>query len=811
MRRSQAGLSTPRWSANTGPRADPLPISLPVPSPLVSQPISSSSESCFLVLFAKRSNKKRKSFADGVLEVTPAKWTLFDMEGKQVSSTRNTCQVGLGDELEVGANSVEVSSQVPYSDFTSKQVFSKPAPSPTAPVPTATVAALPKFNRVMEAKPAAGRPAFNPASPNALVLRQPVSNPDGSLQSVAIVVDPNLACRLRPHQKDGVQFLFNSVMGIGNAPECFGCILADEMGLGKTLQSITVIWTLLKQSKEGLYSSPPLVRKCVIVCPANLVGNWQREFEKFLGPVHLLPICITESGLKAEKDVAEFCQTRLRNVLIISFESYRKHEEWINACTGFDLLIVDEGHRLKSSSGNKTISALAASPTRRRILLTGTPLQNQLDEFYSLVNFVNPLALQGDVKSFRREFQVPIERGRDKDATEEEIATANERSNELAQLTRAFILRRTAEINQLLLPPKRETLVFIRLSAVQERLYRNLIASREVQSLLNSASESTGGTDALRLIMRLKQLCTHPLLLGGSDDGGEELDLVSSSPKFQVLDELLGEIRSRDKTDRIVLVSCYTASLDLMAKLCDARQYKYLRMDGKTKVKERQQLVNQFNAPATTTAGPFVFLLSAKAGGCGINLVGANRLVLMDADWNPAVDLQAMARVWRDGQTKDVHVYRFLSTGSIEERVFQRQLMKIQTGLGIVGSAKFREQSSEFSRLELKQLFELHAGVKCDTFDLMSNGEEDEGGVEGWADYNSAEDVQGDEVLRQVATKLGDQISFIHSELFSAESLSSSKQQEESDLRFLDSEEEEVVTKPKRSRKVVQEEEEDEL
>jgi len=185
------------------------------------------------------------------------------------------------------------------------------------------------------------------------------------------------------------------------------------------------------------------------------------------------------------------------------------------------------------------------------------------------------------------------------------------------------------------------------------------------------------------------------------------------SGKFLFLDGLLREM-VQTTTDRIVLVSNYTKTLDVMAKLCKARKYGYLRLDGDTTVSKRQTLVDKFNK----TNEEKVFLLSSKAGGVGINLIGANRLVLFDSDWNPALDLQAMARVWRDGQKKQVYIYRLLSTGTIEEKIFQRQVTKQGLSTGVVDEKTAVD--SLFSQDELKALFKLNNNTICETHDLLA-------------------------------------------------------------------------------------------
>ena len=235
----------------------------------------------------------------------------------------------------------------------------------------------------------------------------------------------------------------------------------------------------------------------------------------------------------------------------------------------------------------------------------------------------------------------------------------------------------------------------------------------------------------MKAIGLLKKLCNHPDLLNLPDDlpGCEKYlpeDFVPKdlrgrdrdvkpwySGKMQVLDRMLARIR-QDTNDKIVLISNYTQTLDVFEKLCRNRSYGCLRLDGTMNVNKRQKLVDKFNDPE---GHEFVFLLSSKAGGCGLNLIGANRLVLFDPDWNPAADQQALARVWRDGQKKDCFVYRFIATGTIEEKIFQRQSHKQSLSSCVVDSAEDVER--HFSLDSLRELFQYRPDTTSDTHDTF--------------------------------------------------------------------------------------------
>ncbi|KAF2773714.1 DNA repair protein, SNF2 family [Teratosphaeria nubilosa] len=540
---------------------------------------------------------------------------------------------------------------------------------------------------------------------------------------VAVVIDPRLAKVLRPHQVEGVKFLYRCTTGLldDNAQ---GCIMADEMGLGKTLQCITLLWTLLKQSPDA---GKGTIQKCVIACPSSLVRNWANELVKWLGPDAINPFAVDGKASKEELTLqmrqwaSATGRAVVRPVLIVSYETLRLYVQEL-AGTPIGLMLCDEGHRLKNGE-SQTFEALNGLNVKKRVILSGTPIQNDLSEYFALLNFANPGYL-GTRQEFRKQYEIPILRGRDADGSDADVQKGNERLAELLTLVNKFIIRRTNDILSKYLPVKYEHVVFCNLAPFQLDLYNYFIKSPEIQSLLRGK-----GSQPLKAIGLLKKLCNHPDLLNLPDDlpGCENLfpdDFVPKdargrdrevkpwySGKMQVLDRMLARIR-QDTNDKIVLISNYTQTLDVFEKLCRNRSYGCLRLDGTMNVNKRQKLVDKFNDPE----GPeFVFLLSSKAGGCGLNLIGANRLVLFDPDWNPAADQQALARVWRDGQKKDCFVYRFIATGTIEEKIFQRQSHKQSLSSCVVDSAEDVER--HFSLDNLRELFQYKPGTRSDTHD----------------------------------------------------------------------------------------------
>lgn len=569
-------------------------------------------------------------------------------------------------------------------------------------------------NGVLPTHPVKIVPRHDPNTPGALVMPRPSSVPEGK-HIVDVVVDPLLTKSLRQHQREGVKFLYECVMGMRDF-NGEGAILADDMGLGKTLQTITLLWTLLKQNP--IHGDAPVIKKALIVCPVTLINNWKKEFRKWLGNERIGVFVFDDK----RKRLTDFTKGRAYNIMIVGYEKLRTVQEALTKGSGVDIIIADEGHRLKTLQ-NKSGLAIQSLNAAKRVILSGTPIQNDLKEFFAAVDLVNPGVL-GTFKSFIREFEVPIVRSRQPEATSKDIEKGESRNEELRELTSKFILRRTADILAKYLPPKSEYVLFCNPTRPQATVYQAVLASPIFQSAMGN-SES-----ALQLITILKKLCNSPSLLSAKNNDNSPNETISAllssipqnlmrhlspsaSAKVRVLDQLLDGMRN--KTDeKIVLVSNYTSTLNLLATLLSSLGLPFLRLDGSTPAQKRQPLVDEFNRQPAEKC--FAFLLSAKAGGTGLNLIGASRLVLFDVDWNPATDIQAMARIHRDGQKHHCRIYRVILKGSLEEKIWQRQVTK----LGLADSVmEHKDSVSQFSTAELRDLFRLDEGSKCQTHDLL--------------------------------------------------------------------------------------------
>lgn len=494
-----------------------------------------------------------------------------------------------------------------------------------------------------------------------------------------------------------------------------GAILGDEMGLGKTLTAIAVLWAFVKGGKI----------KAVIVCPSSLVDNWEKEIKRWLG-VKLKPVC-ARSGPSADDAVDTFRVSHARNspVLIISYEMFRKHAAVLNTVQQLDVLVCDEAHRLKNAGGTKTTDALSSCKASRRLILTGTPLQNDLEELYAVVSFAVPGYL-GSLGNFRSTYQAPILQGQDSGATAHVLQTAAAAAAQLRdRLARIMIRRTQAEVLTGLLPPRTVVTVYIDLAPAQQIQYDEMS-----NTILNSLSrcplpydvswedeeavETPAGQNHIVLsgLQRLRKICNHvdseevagkvstknKLSCIPMERESELTRLFERSSKLQLVHAMLSKLwpgsgsasasgavcavssshvsaeQAKDCTseEKVVLVSNFTSTLNelqLLADLCGWGPL-CLRLDGSVPSDRRQTLVDSFNRPSDPRK---LFLLSAKAGGMGINLIGGSRLIMMDCDWNPAIDKQAMARIWREGQKRAVCVYRLVAAGCLEHSILQRQ------------------------------------------------------------------------------------------------------------------------------------------
>ena len=664
---------------------NPLNPNLPSTNPQV-QNQGKADELYYEVIYSGTNRKKCKS-QDGILILTLKKMTLLDDRGNKLCESINklsATSLRAGEVLTVSNNrKVEVLGKISRSEYLSGRCFLQAARSSLK--PEAIIKPVVEF-----------------------------TFPSGSFildEENKVFVEPFLAVKLRPHQKEGVKFMYECLAG-KRIQDQYGCILADSMGLGKSLQAVSLLYTLLR--KDAPYQS--YARKGIIVAPATLVGNWKQEIQKWLGPSRLCPVVCVGTG-KEKLNLLKIFEKGMSSLLIISYDSFVKHAGTLGKVC--QIVICDEGHLLKNcvTKKNSSISGLAC---RRRILLTGTPLQNNLTEFYACVSLVNPGVL-GDLSTFNKVFANPILKAQEPLACNAVREVAQARSKELWRVTEQFILRRTGTILQSLLPPRNEYLIFCIPSPLQFQIYQKFLTSKSALQALETGNSS----NALSICLLLRKLMNHPDLIFTSkyksDNLRELLSIAEKmrpsnysflpnrfvlSPKFSFTSSILHH--SQKHLEKVVIVSSFTKTLDLLEQFCISIDSNVFRLDGSTLTSKRMTLVNDFN----NYSGHSVFLLSSKAGGCGLNLVSANRLILFDPDWNPSNDKQAMGRIWRDGQKKPVHIYRLLLSGTIEEKIYQRQTVKENLSSTVVDA---REEVSKFSKDDIREIFSYYD--KCQSFD----------------------------------------------------------------------------------------------
>lgn len=480
------------------------------------------------------------------------------------------------------------------------------------------------------------------------------------------------------YQKTGVQWLWELYS------QQVGGIIGDEMGLGKTIQIISFL--------AGLHYSGKLDKPVVVVCPATVMKQWVNEFHRWWPPLRVSILHTSGSGMldvrreadiehdleddfysrkttqsKGHKAAKRIVDRVLRDghVLVTTYSGLQTYAELLIP-VDWGYAVLDEGHKIRNPNTAITIYCKELR-THNRVILSGTPMQNNLTELWSLFDFVFPMRL-GTLVNFKDQFEIPIKQGGYANASNLQVETAMKCAETLKDTISPYLLQRFKVDVAADLPKKSERVLFCKLTKLQRDAYEWFLESEDMKSIIAGKRQALYGVDILR------KLCNHPDLVEHktlSKKSGYTYGSGNKSGKMQVVKALL-EIWKRHG-HKTLLFAQHRIMLDILERFINSMPgFKYRRMDGNTSIKDRQDLVDEFNR------GPdiHVFLLTTKVGGLGVNLTGADRVIIYDPDWNPSTDVQARERAWRLGQKREVEIYRLMTAGTIEEKIYHRQIFK---------------------------------------------------------------------------------------------------------------------------------------
>ncbi|KXT08820.1 hypothetical protein AC579_10101 [Pseudocercospora musae] len=508
------------------------------------------------------------------------------------------------------------------------------------------------------------------------------------------------------YQKTGVQWLWELYS------QQVGGIIGDEMGLGKTIQIISFL--------AGLHHSGKITKPVIVVCPATVMKQWVNEFHRWWPPLRVSILHTSGSGMldvgreerdeerleaedysskktfnkgqKAAKRILDKV-TKHGHVLVTTYSGLQTYAELLIP-TDWEYAVLDEGHKIRNPNTAITIYCKELC-THNRVILSGTPMQNNLTELWSLFDFVFPMRL-GTLVNFKNQFEIPIKHGGYANASNLQVETAMKCAETLKDAISPYLLQRFKVDVAADLPKKSERVLFCKLTKLQREAYQWFLDSEEMKSILNGKRQALYGVDILRKISNHPDLVEHRTLSKKPEynygDGRK-------SGKMQVVKALLQEWkRGGHKT---LLFAQHRIMLDILERFIgNMPGFTYRRMDGNTSIKDRQNLVDEFNNDPDL----HVFLLTTKVGGLGVNLTGADRVIIYDPDWNPSTDVQARERAWRLGQKREVLIYRLMTAGTIEEKIYHRQIFKQFLTNKILKDPKQRQT---FQLKDLHDLFTL--------------------------------------------------------------------------------------------------------
>ncbi|CAM9824223.1 unnamed protein product [Ectocarpus sp. 12 AP-2014] len=537
-----------------------------------------------------------------------------------------------------------------------------------------------------------------------------------------LILDDGIAQRLFQFQRTGVRWMWQlHRQGAGG-------IVGDEMGLGKTVQVSAFL---------GALHGSSVMRRALILCPATVLSHWMAELHVWAPQLRVVVLHRCVQAFNAVSGNSGKLRALIRRILgwpevvvVASYEGMKSLKAFLLPCN-WDYCVLDEGQRIRNPDAEVTLICKQIR-TVHRLILTGTPIQNNLRELWSLFDFVFPGRL-GTLPAFEAEFANPIRVGGYANASPMQARLAYRCALVLRDLIQPYLLRRQKkDLEDIIhLPAKTEQVLFCRLTSYQRRLYGEFLESTEVKSVLTRTMR------AFRAIGILRKLCNHPDLVcrfgdsvvtrlashqiwGGDSDASEKEEdetaeesksdndhEVQRSGKLLVLQQILPLWHKQGH--RVLLFSQTRQMLSIIERFVVNNEWSYGRLDGSTPVGNRQTLIDRFNNDESM----FIMLLTTRTGGVGVNLTGADRVILFDPDWNPSTDMQARERSWRVGQLRQVTVYRLVTAGTIEEKIYHRQIFKTALTNRVLQDPKQRRM---FSADELGDLFTLGDDGASDGF-----------------------------------------------------------------------------------------------
>lgn len=509
------------------------------------------------------------------------------------------------------------------------------------------------------------------------------------------------------YQKTGVQWLWELYS------QQVGGIVGDEMGLGKTIQVIAFL--------AGLHYSKKLSRPVIVVAPATVMKQWVNEFHTWWPPFRVSILHTSGSGMidvgrevaMEEELLAQAPTARRRpktknqkagkrivdrvinegHVLVTTYTGLQTYADLLIP-VNWEYAVLDEGHKIRNPNTAITIYCKELK-TSNRVILSGTPMQNNLVELWSLFDFIFPMRL-GTLVNFRGQFEIPIRQGGYANASNLQVQTAMKCAETLKDTISPYLLQRFKADVASDLPKKTEQVLFCKLTKSQREAYEGFLGSDELKAIMNGRRQVLYGVDILRKICNHPDLQDHRTL---SIKSGYNYGSGAKSGKMQVVKALL-ELW-KDQGHKTLLFAQHRIMLDILEKFVRSLPgFNLRRLDGNTPIHTRQGLVDEFNS----NPNAHVFLLTTKVGGLGINLTGADRVIIYDPDWNPSTDVQARERAWRLGQKREVMIYRLMTAGTIEEKIYHRQLFKQFLTNKILRDPKQRQT---FQMQDLHDLFAL--------------------------------------------------------------------------------------------------------